>query len=545
MLVSGASPLLAQNYLVFAQEAQNRDKANDAREASFFAAKALERTNAKGKITEMKAILRRRFHEYTQQAEAQIAELTAKAISEPGDAKVQNLSQIYKTYKDLVRHHRAAQNIPTEFLEAALSKEDSVLQLSIRDYTAQKTEAKLRLVKARQEASKFYHQQGVAAYATETKEQKLLALDFFEKSLRYQANNEEAKQSQAIVKAQLAIMYLKEAEVLLKKPGVEAAEKAIETLSTAFGYAPQEDQKDIILLQLDNAQRYLREQQATPIFAEALQLAANDSIPVKLRALEKFREVESILPDFKDNATRILTLESQIAQSYLAEAQKNLQSPDAEQERESLQKLVEAYRFAPENPEVKAVYEANQERIKALQNSLVDVRDGQTYRTVQIGNRVWMAENLRYKLEPEAPCYGTDPTWTADLTEKEQFCEKYGILYNSRVLFNQIEDLAPEGWHVATEAEWKALQTSITVTVNKQDESLKSVAVGFVKKLNIQLPTYQSKGKIAQYATATKFTWNNAGGKALRILKITENNYEDIHDGQEAKFVFIRCVKDY
>ena len=58
--------------------------------------------------------------------------------------------------------------------------------------------------------------------------------------------------------------------------------------------------------------------------------------------------------------------------------------------------------------------------------TLVDERDGQTYRTVVIGGQEWMAENLNYAyLQPTATldssswCYDNDP----------ENCKKYGRLY--------------------------------------------------------------------------------------------------------------------
>ncbi len=71
--------------------------------------------------------------------------------------------------------------------------------------------------------------------------------------------------------------------------------------------------------------------------------------------------------------------------------------------------------------------------------TFTDARDNQTYRSVEIGNQVWMAENLRY-----------NPS-TQNNQNEITICE-YGRMYTSGNT-----DYCPEGWHIPSLEEWQIL----------------------------------------------------------------------------------------
>jgi uncharacterized protein (TIGR02145 family) len=91
---------------------------------------------------------------------------------------------------------------------------------------------------------------------------------------------------------------------------------------------------------------------------------------------------------------------------------------------------------------------------------------GRTYRSVIIGGKEWLAENLDFKFSGLA--FGQSGTSSSEprgnyYQNNSSSYDKYGILYNwtaVKYLEDNKSSLIP-GWHVSTTAEWDALATAV------------------------------------------------------------------------------------
>ena len=106
--------------------------------------------------------------------------------------------------------------------------------------------------------------------------------------------------------------------------------------------------------------------------------------------------------------------------------------------------------------------------------------DGNVYQTVTIGSQVWMAENMKvthYRNGDLIPNVTDSTEWTSlttgarcDYDNDADNVSVYSRLYNWFAV-NDIRGIAPTGWHVPTDEEWKQLEMHLGMSQSETDDT--------------------------------------------------------------------------
>ena len=121
----------------------------------------------------------------------------------------------------------------------------------------------------------------------------------------------------------------------------------------------------------------------------------------------------------------------------------------------------------------------------ATANTLTDLRDGKTYKTVTIGRQIWMAENLNYAYtdvfykrdnytsDSTSWCYDNDPancakygrlyTWAAAMDSLGKWSKngkKCGYIASCSPTY-PVRGICPKGWHLPSKQEFGTLITAV------------------------------------------------------------------------------------
>lgn len=208
--------------------------------------------------------------------------------------------------------------------------------------------------------------------------------------------------------------------------------------------------------------------------------------------------------------------------------------------------------------------------------TFTDSRDGKVYKTVIIGDQIWLAENLAYlpqvnkineggKTEEYYYVYGYNGSDAGQAKQSSSY-KDYGVLYN----WDAAKTACPEGWHLASDEEWKTLEIEMgmsqedadkynergsiagklkdvnawTGSVNSNESGFSALPAGylFYYKEGWECDSeFMLRGKNAKYWTSTPFE-TNADKAYFRFF--SDNNITYRRKTDKDQGYSVRCIKD-
>lgn len=180
--------------------------------------------------------------------------------------------------------------------------------------------------------------------------------------------------------------------------------------------------------------------------------------------------------------------------------------------------------------------------------SFTDKRDGRIYRTVEIGDDTWMADNMKYTDNTDLL---TKNTWCYN--DSTQNCETFGRLYtwDAATLEGTVQGICPDGWHVSTRDDWENLIAFINDDANiglklkssnywkdlyfpKNDYGFSALPAGYRDTL------YHAKNNSAHFWTSTEVNDNTAFYFDIEIANKVIAKYAK----EKTTARSVRCVKN-
>lgn len=180
-------------------------------------------------------------------------------------------------------------------------------------------------------------------------------------------------------------------------------------------------------------------------------------------------------------------------------------------------------------------------------DTLIDLRDGKAYPTVQIGTQCWTAKNLEYEITGAIAGTGIyDPAIT-------------GLFYNWATMMQgspsqdgvpgTVQGVCPLDWHIPTQSEWDLLETA----VNGDGNALKAIGQGVASGEGTNTSGFSAiltgfatdTNNFVQGASIAPF-WSAtvAANPYYRYLAYNNGNFVEATSMLATFYFPVRCIKD-
>ena len=192
----------------------------------------------------------------------------------------------------------------------------------------------------------------------------------------------------------------------------------------------------------------------------------------------------------------------------------------------------------------------------AVNNTLTDLRDNRFYKTVTIGEQIWMAENLNYMPEDTAGTIYSGGTvcggGAQNSKEDSEKCDIFGRLYLRKVALNKTtasnrQGICPDGWSIPKKEDWEKLISHLgeNVVLKIKGDSWESTP-GTNESGFSAIPAGNYNNSVIGYDNLSRayfFYWNSKSDPYFLRIRDEEN---DLYYSYGASYMMysVRCIKD-
>lgn len=173
--------------------------------------------------------------------------------------------------------------------------------------------------------------------------------------------------------------------------------------------------------------------------------------------------------------------------------------------------------------------------------TLHDLRDGQKYKTVQIGNQVWMAENLNYNME-------------GSVCREFEVFTMYGCFYD----WDAAMKACPRGWRLPGEDDWNDLIASVgdsatagtKLKAARDWDKDRGYVIGTDDYGFAALPagvSHVNGNNVRIFINNGAFFWTateHESGRAIRFVMHYEKEVVESSRSNKDKWLSVRCIKE-
>ena len=192
----------------------------------------------------------------------------------------------------------------------------------------------------------------------------------------------------------------------------------------------------------------------------------------------------------------------------------------------------------------------------AVNNTLTDLRDNRFYKTVTIGEHIWLAENLNYMPEDTAGTIYSGGTvcggGAQNSKEDSEKCDIFGRLYLRKVALNKTtasnrQGICPDGWSIPKKEDWEKLISHLgeNVVLKIKGDSWESTP-GTNESGFSAIPAGNYNNSVIGYDNLSRayfFYWNSKSDPYFLRIRDEEN---DLYYSYGASYMMysVRCIKD-